>query len=207
MDKESYLLELACYLVFNPVRAGMVQRVDDWPWSSYGVTAGKREAPDWLDAEWIVKQFGTDPVAARSAYRRFVRAGVDIASPWGALRGQVYLGENKLLERMEKLAAAQDKQGIPAIQRQPWRPDAEAALTAVSKSFGVPSEQIQNCSHQRAFQVWVYLLRRAGNLSLREVADKAGVSPGRISQIQRTIDEGEPEPVLFRLKGKYKVKA
>ena len=207
VDKEAYLLELARYIVLNPVRAGMVQRVDDWPWSSYGVTAGTREAPDWLDAEWIVKQFGTDPVAARPAYRRFVRAGVDVASPWEALRGQVYLGEDKFLVRMEKLAAAQDKQGIPAIQRQPARPDTEAVLTAVAKAFGVQPEQVQNRSHQRAFQVWVYLLRRAANLSLREVADKAGVSPGRISQIQGMIEAEEPEALLAGLKDWYKVKA
>lgn len=207
VDKDAYLLELARYIVLNPVRAGMVQRVEDWPWSSYAITAGKREAPDWLDVEWIVKQFGADPIAARQAYRRFVRAGVDGASPWEALRGQVYLGEEKFLARMEKLAVEQDKQGIPARHRQPARPDAEAVLTAVAKAFGVTPEQVQNRSHKRAFQAWVYLLRRAVNLNLREVADKAGVSPGRISQIQRTIEAGEPGLVLARLKSRYKVKA
>ena len=207
VDKDAYLLELVRYIVLNPVRAGMAQRVEDWPWSSYAITADKREAPDWLDAEWIVKQFGADPIAARSAYRRFVRAGVDGASPWEALRGQVYLGEGKFLARMEKLAAEQDKQGIPGSHRQPARPDAEAVLTAVAKAFCVTPEQVQNRCHQRAFQAWVYLLRRAVNLNLREVADKAGVSPGRISQIQRTLEAGEPEPLLARLRRKYKVKA
>ena len=51
------------------------------------------------------------------------------------------------------------------------------------------------------------VLRRAANLNLREVSDKAGVSPGRISQIQRTIDAAEPELVLAKLKRRYKVKA
>ncbi|MBI3343500.1 MAG: transposase [Gammaproteobacteria bacterium] len=206
VDKDAYLLELARYIVLNPVRAGMAQRVEDWPWSSYAITASKRESPGWLDAEWIVKQFGTDPSAARQAYRRFVRDGVDGASPWGALRGQVYLGEDKFLARMERLAVEQDKQGIPASHRQPTRPDAEAVLTAVAKGFGVTPEQAQNRSHQPAFQAWVYFLRRAANLSLREAADKAGISPGRISQIQRTIEAAEPEPVLAGLKRRYKVK-
>lgn len=80
-------------------------------------------------------------------------------------------------------------------------------LTAVAKAFGVTADEVQNRHHQRAFQAWVYLLRRAVNLSLREVAGKADVSPGRISQIQRTIEAGEPEPVLARLKRRYKVKA
>jgi len=40
VQKESYLLELARYIVLNPVRAGMVRSAKDWPWSSYRKTAG-----------------------------------------------------------------------------------------------------------------------------------------------------------------------
>jgi len=31
VEKESHLLELARYIVLNPVRAGMVTSIDDWP--------------------------------------------------------------------------------------------------------------------------------------------------------------------------------
>lgn len=34
-QKEAYLLELARYIVLNPVRAGMVATPGDWQWSSY----------------------------------------------------------------------------------------------------------------------------------------------------------------------------
>ncbi len=40
VDQESYLLELSRYVVLNPVRAGMVKRVEEWAWSSYRATAG-----------------------------------------------------------------------------------------------------------------------------------------------------------------------
>ncbi len=40
VDRESYLLELARYVVLNPVRAGLVARPEDWPWSSYRATVG-----------------------------------------------------------------------------------------------------------------------------------------------------------------------
>jgi hypothetical protein len=43
-------------------------------------------------------------------------------------------------------------------------------------------------STRAAFQATVYLLRRAANLSLREVREVAGISPSRISQIQRLIE-------------------
>lgn len=34
VDSDAYLLELARYVVLNPVRAGMVEGAQDWPWSS-----------------------------------------------------------------------------------------------------------------------------------------------------------------------------
>lgn len=40
VQKESYLLELASYLVLNLVRARMVRITEEWPWSSYRGTAG-----------------------------------------------------------------------------------------------------------------------------------------------------------------------
>jgi len=45
VEKDSYLLELSRYLVLNLVRAGMVQKVDEWPWSSYLATSGKAPVP------------------------------------------------------------------------------------------------------------------------------------------------------------------
>ena len=35
VEKETHLLELARNVVFNPVRAGMVAEVGQWPWSLY----------------------------------------------------------------------------------------------------------------------------------------------------------------------------
>jgi hypothetical protein len=207
VDKDAYHLELVHYIVLNPVRAKMVERAEDWPWSSYPTTAGKTQAADWLEADWIVKQFGEDTAAARQAYRRFVQAGVEGPSPWQQLRGQIYLGEETFLARVEKLAAEQNKEGVPASHRRPARPEAEAVLLAVAKAFGVTAEAVRNRSRQPAFRAWVYLLRRAANLSLREAAQCAGVSPVRISQIQRAAEIEKPAVQLVSLMQEYKVKA
>ena len=39
VDSEGYLLRCQCYIEMNPVRAGMVERPDDYPWSSYASNA------------------------------------------------------------------------------------------------------------------------------------------------------------------------
>ena len=48
VQEESYLLELARYVVLNPVRAHMVKGAGDWPWSNYRATTGTALAPEWL---------------------------------------------------------------------------------------------------------------------------------------------------------------
>jgi putative transposase len=40
VEKNSYLLETARYVVLNPVRAGVVDDSGAWPWSSYTATIG-----------------------------------------------------------------------------------------------------------------------------------------------------------------------
>lgn len=206
VDKDAYLLELARYIVLNPVRAQMVKRVEDWPWSSYRATAGKIEAPDWLNAAWVWKQFGADAGSGQRAYCQFVQAGLRGASLWPELRSQIYLGGDKFLARMAKLAQAQEWEGVPRSHREPARPSAEKVLADVAKAFRLAPEQVAGRTSQAAFRVWVYLLRRVANLSLREVAERARVSQGRISQIQRALEE-EGGAELGRLMVKYKVKA
>ena len=49
LEKEAYLLELARYIVLNPVRMRMVGSAECWPWSSYRVTAGLESCPAWFD--------------------------------------------------------------------------------------------------------------------------------------------------------------
>jgi putative transposase len=47
VDKDGYLLELARYVVLNPVRAGMVRNPQDWPWSSHRAMIEEAASPPW----------------------------------------------------------------------------------------------------------------------------------------------------------------
>ncbi len=51
VEKDSYLLELARYVVLNPVRAGMVRDAEDWPWSSHPAMLGRIATPSWLETK------------------------------------------------------------------------------------------------------------------------------------------------------------
>lgn len=41
IDGEQYLFDACAYVLLNPVRAGLCERLDEWPWSysSFGLEA------------------------------------------------------------------------------------------------------------------------------------------------------------------------
>jgi hypothetical protein len=118
VQKDSYLLELARYIVLNPVRAEMVRSAKDWPWSSYRATAGMADIPEWLATDAILSVFGANRAEAVAAYRAFVAAGRNHPSPWSKLKNQIYLGSDEFVEEMWRAVEAnQDLSEVPAAQR------------------------------------------------------------------------------------------
>jgi REP element-mobilizing transposase RayT len=75
VEGENYLLEVARYIVLNPVRAGLCRWPWEWPWSSFAATAGSAEVPPFLTVDLIRSHFGTDKPG--DAYRAFVLDGLD----------------------------------------------------------------------------------------------------------------------------------
>ncbi len=69
---ETELLSAFCYVANNPVRAGIVKRAEDWPWSSYSTTIGLAESFSFVDASIVLAQFGKTKAHARAALRRYV---------------------------------------------------------------------------------------------------------------------------------------
>ena len=120
VEKDAYLLELMRYVVLNPVRAGMIAQAGDWLWSSYSAMVGMSRRPDWLQTDWVLGQFGSTHGEAVGAYMDFVRAGVGQPSVWDSLRGQIYLGSEAFVNRMQALLIDRSAMAeIPRIQRRP----------------------------------------------------------------------------------------
>jgi putative transposase len=106
VDRDSYLLAVCRYVDLNPVRARMVKRPEDYPWSSYRGLAGLAPLPDWLIAEPIYAQLslGKSYAVAAGKYAKFVAQGGD-SQLWSEhLRQQIYLGDEDFILRMQKHA-------------------------------------------------------------------------------------------------------
>lgn len=71
VDREAYLLEVCRYIVLNPVRAGLVERPEDWRFSSHRAYAGVEAAPAFLSTASLLAAF--DPRGGADGRRSYVR--------------------------------------------------------------------------------------------------------------------------------------
>lgn len=119
VDSDAYLLELARYVVLNPVRAGMVKRPQDWPWSSYQASMGMASAQSFLAVDGLLAQFAKRRSTAQARYAQYVSDGINALSPWPQLKAQVYLGDEVFVEKMLTRAQRPQREDvqIPLAQR------------------------------------------------------------------------------------------
>ena len=77
-QEETYLRELVRYIHLNPVRAGMVQTVDElrrYKYCGHSSLMGKAKR-DWQDTDYVLGYFGKRKAEARKKYESFVKEGV-----------------------------------------------------------------------------------------------------------------------------------
>gem|GEM_PF-4863578 len=75
-------------------------------------------------------------------------------------------------------------------QTRPTRLTPSEVVARVGRVYGLAAPGVVLRTHPEAYQCAVWLLRRAANESLQEIAQRFGVSPSRVSQIQRTVEGG-----------------
>jgi len=80
VDADSYLLELIRYIHLNPVRGGLVDDPQDYPWSSHREYLGNRMT-EWLSMDWVLSLFGNSRSKARRAYGQFIANSGDWEVP------------------------------------------------------------------------------------------------------------------------------
>ncbi len=184
VEKVSHLLELARYVVLNPVRAGMTKTAGQWRWSNYRATAGLGPAPAWLERDWTLAQF-EPPRESSRRYRAFVAQGKGSRyAPWEELVSQIYLGGEGFRKRAQGLvsARARDHQ-VPRLQQLPARPRLADIIAATSREFGVAETELQRRRHTPARLALAYVARHEAALKLVEFSPALGIQGWAASQL------------------------
>jgi putative transposase len=72
IESEDQLCNAIRYVLWNPVRAGLCRRPDDWRWSSYRPTAGLATVPRCLASTLVRQRFDHDPDRGAELFAAFV---------------------------------------------------------------------------------------------------------------------------------------
>jgi len=169
VDRDAYFLEVCRYVDLNPVRAGLARRPKDWHWSSYRAHVGIDDGPAWLDSVALLHQLAPSEGVGQKRYAEFVAQGRG-ARLWNeALSGQIYLGDERFVARMQsRVKGLQKIPEIPRAQRRgKARPLAEYLMNKGGRDEGV----------RRAY--------REGGYTQTAIARALDLSVSRISRVIR----------------------
>jgi len=125
IESERYLLACMVYIDLNPVRAGMVPRAEDFPWSSHAHYTGRR-VDKCVTPHALWWTLGNTPFAREAAYAELVHAGIgaaqQVALTDATLRGWA-LGSESFVVGLQGVTARRTSPMRPG--RPPKRPSAD----------------------------------------------------------------------------------
>lgn len=195
VDKDSYLLQLSRYLHLNPVVAKLVERPEQYEWSSYSSFIREGKQLGWVEYRWLLSQFGRDKKGARRRYKEFVEEGLrkKVEDPFKKVYGRVVLGGEGFRERIRGLLKGRNlTDGIVERQRFKEFPNADDIIRAVARVFRVRVEAL-NGRRQRGNQarkVAVYLVKRYSGLDNGRVGQLfGGIHYSAVSKVAATLEQ------------------
>jgi putative transposase len=183
----AYLMQLSCYIHRNPFRAGLVNRLADYRWSSYRAYAYKASHISWLNTSLILSQFkGKD---SYKTYRKKVQKYSDEdAKIFENLRHGIVFGNKRYLDKItEKHLKKESDVELPQLNRiikdkDPAKILKRAAkainfdLTKLGQSDRVLKKDIQDRD------ILLYFLRGTGLYTNRQIGELFGLTYSAVSR-------------------------
>jgi len=189
VDAEAYLLELARYIVLNPVRARMVEAPGQWIWSSYRATAGLVPVPSWLDPIPVLDYFHpSDRAVATEGYREFVAAGVGLeASPWENLEANAFLGGAAFLQNVEERIRARNCSDQHPREQREFRANMLESVRRAVESTGIVSRWPPGAGSD-ARALFALLAERFTNATRAQIGREIGITGAGVAYLIRASE-------------------
>jgi putative transposase len=208
-QKDSYFLELVRYIHLNPIRARIVDNLEElnkYDYCGHSVIIGRKKA-EWQDIQEVLGMFGDHIGSARRSYRSFVGKGISegkrqdltgggLLRSAGGWEGVKALREEQVYQRNDErilgdgdfvgqvLASAEEDMERRYMLRVKGI-DLDRLTTKVSKIFRVKDEEIWSPGRFRkiveARSVLCYWAVREIGVSMTMLSRKIGISVAAIS--------------------------
>ncbi|MHB8058188.1 MAG: REP-associated tyrosine transposase [Desulfuromonadaceae bacterium] len=205
VEADEYVTELSRYIHLNPVRAGIVEKPEQYKWSSYMSYTGRSRSPEWLKIGFILGCFDKQKVDAQSKYQAFVedRLCKEYISPLIVTKGASILGSAAFVDEISAtyLLGKEDR-NIPALRELTRRPTM-AIITAEVKAEFPDDEKL-------ARRVSIHLCHKQSGQKLGKIGECFNVRDTAITEASRRfVKELETNKklrdVVERIKGRLRM--
>ncbi|MFQ6084578.1 MAG: transposase, partial [Candidatus Aminicenantia bacterium] len=185
VEKDAYASELSRYIHLNPVRGGLVERPEDYKWSSYRYYIGRGKQPKFLKVEMILSDFGRDKRKAKRRYKEYVEEGLkrQIENPLREVVASTVLGGKDFLKWVKErfIETREEARDLPAVRELKGEIGIDVIRGKVEEILGQTSE---------SRKIGIYLSRKLGGRTLKEIAEEyGGISESGVSQIYRRMEQ------------------
>jgi len=191
IDKDEYLHHVSRYIHLNPVRAHIVERPEDYKWSSYrAYVKGARSDMEGFENRFILSMFGNRTKEARKLYKEFVEDKEDMKGriiKENIIKGIVIGSMDFFKEIKHKYIDHREDKEIPLI-REAKKIDnniIEQKVNELAKTMSKKEREVR--------KMMIYLTRRYTQYGIKEIGKRYAIGYSAVSQICRRIDKRRSE--------------
>ena len=137
VQSDTYLLACSRYIELNPVRAHIVSRAEDYPWSSFRLRLLEPAEKNWLDTDPCFNALGPTDLVRRIRYKEFldqVASSEELELIRNALQRGQLTGTRRFADEIEHIT------GLRIMDRGRGRPTKNPANVTNSKNPRLPSK-------------------------------------------------------------------
>jgi REP element-mobilizing transposase RayT len=191
VDRDNYLLELSRYIHLNPVRAKMVERPEDYHYSSYSSYISRRinnVVNTGLVLGLVTKHNGN----GNKQYRRFVETALEteIDDPLKDVYGGLILGRERFIKETLRIIKDDYRRRDEVSNRKAlmaWN-GVQEVVAAVSNHFKISHADIVNSKPSEYRNVAIYLIKERTEATNREIGEYfSGLTHSAVAKIYRKI--------------------
>ena len=194
VENDAYLVRLSCYIHRNPLRAGMVQRLADYPWSSYPTYAYNKKNPEWLETDVILKQ--SNDKDKHRAYRQKVQRYSDENNRiWeDVYHGLIYGSQNFVDQIKSNYLSDQPLDELPQLRKILKQTEPGMILRRAAEILDCNVESLRqsrriSVADKDNRDLLIFCLWETGVYTNREIGNLFGLTYSSISRRARITSE------------------
>ncbi|MDD5015392.1 MAG: transposase [Atribacterota bacterium] len=189
VDADHYALVLSAYIHLNPLRAGIIKQLEDYPWSSYLDYLNLRKS-NITDPSFILKSIDHDTFKAISRYRKYISENQDMKNPIRESYYHLALGSETFIEKIkEKIEDPGQKREIPSI-RFFSKYDVDTIIAKMTQVLLIEKNIIFDKKRGNIHRsLAIYLIKRFTPLSLSEIGELFEMDYSAVSQAAKRFEQ------------------